>query len=206
MGSRRSYRGIAAMPEAERGCRAWAAARAGSGMPTPAERQALLFLALVTATGVVVRRVEARRVAPDVESREALATQLALVDSAIAARASGTGRGPRGRVGTPANAPPGATFGAASVSPPTPSPPGLVDVDLADAAALEALPWVGPALAARIVTDREANGAFGSLAGLQRVRGIGPVLAGRLAGRVTFSGTPRPPSVTRPPAARRGSP
>jgi competence protein ComEA len=47
-------------------------------------------------------------------------------------------------------------------------------------------------LAQRIVDDRSANGPFGSLEGLERVRGVGPALAAALAGRVTFSGTVRP--------------
>ena len=77
-----------------------------------------------------------------------------------------------------------------------------IDVDLADAAALETLPGIGPALARRIVGDRAAGGAFGSVAGLTRVRGVGPKLAERLAPVVTFSGTPRPSSAgdrSRPP-------
>lgn len=37
-----------------------------------------------------------------------------------------------------------------------------------------ALPGVGPRLAERIETDRQINGEFGGLGGLQRVSGIGP--------------------------------
>ena len=74
---------------------------------------------------------------------------------------------------------------------------GPVDVDASDSAALERLPRIGPALAARIVADRNANGPYGSLAGLQRVRGIGPKLAELLGPHVTFSGTPRPSLVQR---------
>ncbi|HJV36381.1 ComEA family DNA-binding protein [Geomonas sp.] len=37
---------------------------------------------------------------------------------------------------------------------------------------------MGPVLAARIVADRQKNGAFGSLEGVQRVPGVGP---GKLA-------------------------
>jgi competence protein ComEA len=48
-----------------------------------------------------------------------------------------------------------------------------VDVNTADASELERLPGVGPALARRIVEDRESYGAFGSLEELTRVRGIG---------------------------------
>jgi competence protein ComEA len=72
-----------------------------------------------------------------------------------------------------------------------------VDLDRADSATLERLPRIGPALAARIVADRLAKGPFGSLAGFQRVRGVGPKMAQALASRVTFSGTPRPSSAWR---------
>ena len=39
---------------------------------------------------------------------------------------------------------------------------------------LEALPGVGPSLAAAIVSDREARGPFSTLDELDRVRGVGP--------------------------------
>jgi competence protein ComEA len=66
-----------------------------------------------------------------------------------------------------------------------------VDLDLASAAEIEALPWIGPVLAARIVADRDSLGPFGSMAGFERVRGVGPAMARRLSGHVTFSQTPR---------------
>lgn len=72
-----------------------------------------------------------------------------------------------------------------------------MDVDVADSALLERLPRIGPALAARIVADRSAHGSFGSLQGLERVRGIGPGLARALAAHVTFSGIRRPSAVQR---------
>ena len=67
-----------------------------------------------------------------------------------------------------------------------------LDVDVAIAADLEALPGVGPSLAKRIVAERDAHGPFGSLRGLERVRGIGPALSERLRAMVTFSGIPFP--------------
>jgi hypothetical protein len=71
---------------------------------------------------------------------------------------------------------------------------GRVDVDVATAAELDRLPRVGPALAARLVTNRDSFGAFGSLEALRRVRGMGPATLRLIAPRVTFSG--RPASVT----------
>ena len=58
-------------------------------------------------------------------------------------------------------------------TPQTPSPDMRLNLNTASAADLQALPHVGPALAARIVEDRQANGLFGSLDDLHRVSGIG---------------------------------
>ena len=49
-----------------------------------------------------------------------------------------------------------------------------VDVNTADAAELERLPEIGPALAKRIVEEREARGPFAIPDDLERVPGIGP--------------------------------
>ena len=51
---------------------------------------------------------------------------------------------------------------------------GRLDPDRALASDWERLPGIGPALAARIVADRDSRGAFGGPEGLLRVRGIGP--------------------------------
>jgi len=64
--------------------------------------------------------------------------------------------------------------------------PELVDVNRAGEEALETLPGVGPALAARIVASRKEEGGFRSMEDLTRVRGIGPALAAALSGRVRF--------------------
>lgn len=166
-------------------------------MPTPAERRALLYLALVAGTGTVVRLWEARAEVPSSGSPHALARQLAAVDSVLARRASSAPRRAPSTVrSVPGRGRPAVSASAsterASVGASVGAVVGPIDVDRVDAAALEALPGIGPALAARIVDDRARRGPFGSSDGLERVRGIGPALARRLAGRVTFSGTPRP--------------
>ncbi len=64
----------------------------------------------------------------------------------------------------------GAAAGAGTGAGSTGAP---VDVNTADAAALEALPGIGPSTAAKIVADREANGPFGKVEDLMRISGIG---------------------------------
>lgn len=56
-----------------------------------------------------------------------------------------------------------------------------VDLNVADAARLETLPGVGPALAARILTHRTTNGRFEGPGDLERVSGIGRATVSRLA-------------------------
>jgi competence protein ComEA len=51
--------------------------------------------------------------------------------------------------------------------------PGKVNLNTADAAALETLPRVGPAMAQRIIAWREANGRFAAVEDLLNVTGVG---------------------------------
>lgn len=60
------------------------------------------------------------------------------------------------------------------------APAGPIDLNRADAAALEALPGVGPATAAAIVEHRERIGRFTSVEQLLDVRGIGEAKLGAL--------------------------
>ena len=60
-----------------------------------------------------------------------------------------------------------------------------LNVNHATAIELETLPGIGPALARRIVADREAQGPFATIADLDRVPGIGPALMARLGGLLT---------------------
>lgn len=67
-----------------------------------------------------------------------------------------------------------------------PGSAGTVNVNTADAATLEQLPGIGPALAGRIVEHREQVGPYGSLADLDAVSGIGPAMMERLDGLVSW--------------------
>ena len=61
-----------------------------------------------------------------------------------------------------------------------------VPINRAGAAELQRLPGVGPVLAGRILAHRDAHGAFRNLADLRAVRGIGPRTCERLAPLVRF--------------------
>lgn len=63
--------------------------------------------------------------------------------------------------------------GEVVAAPPGTTADGKVNLNTADAATLETLPRVGPAMAARIIAWREANGGFGSVDDLRGVTGIG---------------------------------
>lgn len=60
-----------------------------------------------------------------------------------------------------------------------------VDLNRADAAALEALPGIGPALARRIVEYRKLHGPFRRVEDVQQVPGIGPSKFQEIRGRLT---------------------
>jgi competence protein ComEA len=65
------------------------------------------------------------------------------------------------------------------------APSGPVNLNTADAAALDALPGVGPATAAAIIEHREAVGGFTSVDQLLDVRGIGEAKLEQLRPLVT---------------------
>ncbi len=88
------------------------------------------------------------------------------------------------RPDTVSEAPPGPSAGrrprTAAPRPTAGEPPLAVNVNTATAAELERLPGVGPVLARRIVEFRAARGLFRRLEDLQEVEGIGPKLYRRL--------------------------
>lgn len=90
--------------------------------------------------------------------------------------------GSQGRVGPPITA---IQPGGPALSPPA----TVLDLNTADAAALDALPGVGPARARAIVGYRQVNGPFHALQDLARVPGIGPAALAKLQGLVRVGGS-----------------
>jgi competence protein ComEA len=83
------------------------------------------------------------------------------------------------------NIPVGGLSGAAGVGPTNAgSVGGLVDLNTADAAALDSLPGVGPVIAQRILDWRTAHGRFTSVDELGEVSGIGDKLMAQIAPKV----------------------
>lgn len=194
-------------------------------MPTPAERKALFFLSGLMLLGSGVRASAALSGAerdPGIAAGQpALERQIAAVDTARARSASKKGRSRKRKSSSSRSARGRGTGGSAASGGTRPgesrlaremarssftgearptvyytsTEPAKVDVDLADAAALEELPRIGPVMAERIVANRDSLGPFGSLEELQRVKGVGPALARAISPYVTFSLRPRPSPV-----------
>lgn len=158
---------------------------------TASERRALAVVAAIAALGVVARVVKARDARPAPTAAEVLAldSQIARVR---AARAGSSRSGGAARATRRESARESRTTRPSSQSRSDTTPRPLVDLDTASATTIEALPWIGPALAARIIESRERCGSFGSMEALTRVYGIGDGMAKRLAPYVTFSTSSRP--------------
>lgn len=164
-------------------------------MPTPGERKALLFLGAVIALGGGMRVAKAvGSTAPvDYQARAAIDAQIQAVDSARKIGKKKKSQS-RGKVVRRIEFPLG---------------PSTVDLDIATEKQIESLRGIGPAMAKRIVADRDSLGPFGSIKELERVRGIGPKLAAKIDSSVTFSLVPRlsPTATTgssdQPPGRRR---
>ena len=154
-------------------------------MPTPAERKALLFFSGVLLLGAASRayRAYSGDSPVDVKARAALAHQIKAADSA---RKAGHKKRERKQK---------------TIT----SRPGRLDLDIATEQEIEALRHIGPALARRIVADRDSFGPFGSLEGLSRVKGVGPSMVAKLDSAVTFSLVPRPTNtvISRPSQLRK---
>jgi competence protein ComEA len=163
---------------------------------TPAERRALAVVAAIAALGVVTRVVRSREARPAPTAAEVLALD-AQIERVREARGAPKTAGSRS---TSTRRPPATTSkqtGRASQTPRELKARAPVDLDTAGIEAIESLPWIGPALAARIVESRERCGAFGSIKAVTRVRGIGEAMAKRIEPHVTFSTPSRPMDAAR---------
>lgn len=66
-----------------------------------------------------------------------------------------------------------------------PAAGGKVNINTADAPALEALPGIGPSLAQRILDYRQAHGPFARIEDIQEVSGIGPATFAEIQDLIT---------------------
>jgi competence protein ComEA len=142
------------------------------------------------------------------QERLALGVAGLLLAAGALARAAGGGpppvdlSGPGGDVATPALAAEVRDSLRRAAHRRAPLAPGeRLDPNLATADDLDRLPRVGPALAARIVAHREANGPFHTLADLDAVPGVGPAVLREAAPHLAL--LPAPPPAPVPPAAAR---
>jgi len=62
----------------------------------------------------------------------------------------------------------------------------LVNINSADAVELTNLPGIGPALANRIIVDREQSGSYKNLEELSRVKGIGDKVLKKILPHITL--------------------
>ena len=184
---------------------AWWRAGAASGAPAPApaaSAPASFVASGSTSTTVpsivvvdvvgAVRRPGVVRVRKDARVIDAIAAAGGATADADVARlnlAAPVADGSRiavPKTGEPALAvDPAAVSGGPSGGAGTTAAAGPVDINTATAAALDALPGIGPATAAAIVADRESHGPFATVDDLSRVRGIGPAKLAQLRTLVT---------------------
>ena len=150
-------------------------------MATKGERRALLFLAAVALLGAGTRVIRSRHDAGDSSSLDRQLEAVEATRSTTRTRSRPT-RKTRERTSSDSQ--------ALSVATP-PVPVGPLDLDVATSDDIERLPGIGPAIAKRIVADREKNGGFGCLKALDGVKGIGPAMIARLDRLVAFSGARR---------------
>jgi competence protein ComEA len=86
---------------------------------------------------------------------------------------------------------PGAAAPAPAAGPQPAADPAPLDLNRATAQELDRLPGIGPVLAARILERRARAGPFRSVDELRSVRGVGPRLIERLRPRVRVDAAPR---------------
>jgi DNA uptake protein ComE-like DNA-binding protein len=188
-----------------------------SRMPTPAEKRALIFLSAVLMLGAGVRAtraLSAQPPSPSAAARADLHRQIVAVDSADSVQRLAGGKHRRSKrpksIGISTADGSDAAARPDSVTTRRPrkrtkllqpasgqphdlgaTPGGPVDLDRAQEWEILSLPKIGPALAHRILADRDSLGPFGSLDELRRVKGVGEGVLSAISPYVTFSLSPR---------------
>lgn len=167
-----------------------------------------MFLGAVAVLGAGVRVVRAGG-ASAVGAQPELERQAQAADSSARAGRSGRGGRPVGRGrGSPGRKP--GPFDSASAHSRDTVPPqvgagpldrrgyvnGKLDLDVATAAQINALPGVSATMARRIVLDRAMRGPFVTRDGLRRVTGVGPAFLSKIDSLIVFTGTVAQPSVS----------
>ena len=146
----------------------------GAASPSPAGTVVVSVVGLVASPGLVTLPAGAR-------VADALAAAGGLLPEADPASVNAAALltdGEQIAIGVPgAHAPAAAASAAAGAG-------GLLDLNAATAADLDALPGIGPVLAQRIVDHRGEHGAFTSVDQLDDVSGIGPAVLAELVERV----------------------
>jgi competence protein ComEA len=163
--------------------------------PTASEQQALARQAYAASSSSVARTAN-----NSTKARKGRRLSREATDSVAIGSSTGARQIQLGLHGFP---PPGPRIDvSASVTPmgvdrvpgargPTRQSGGPIDLDVATEAEMQGLPRIGPALARRIVANRDSAGPFGGLEALRRVRGVGAATLKLLAPLVTFSGQAR---------------
>ena len=76
----------------------------------------------------------------------------------------------------------------------------MVDINTADANALDTLPGIGPTKAAAIIAYRDAHGLFAKIEDLENVKGVGPATFDKLKAFVTVATVPASAPAVQPAA------
>lgn len=152
---------------------------------TPAERKALLFLAMVALLGAGVRLWRSGHSPHSAHADHSASAG----DSLRAERGSSRSRtrSSRGRSGARAS-----VRGRSRTGQSDRDSTSIIDLDRASVAEIDALGLLAPGVARLIVADRDTFGPFGSLHELSRVPFLTSAALRQLAPRVTFSRLPRP--------------
>ena len=164
-----------------------APASAGSGTSSTTDRRdgLVVHVAGAVSTPGVVELAAGARVIDAVEAAGGALEDADLDRLNLAAKVADGQRILVPRVGEPGAPDVTSSDGVPGGSDGTSAPDGLVNLNTASSTDLEALPGIGPVLAAAILAERERRGGFRSVQELRDVHGIGEKRYAELASLVT---------------------